>query len=275
MVRTRLIVAGMFVAAAACSSSNTVAPISTAADLVVTSDVALVAADGVAEDVDVMTGMNGNVGNISASVSGSVANGLGSWRPGLSGCTFAGGSFTCPDTLKNGLNVTRVITLKDGSGNPQSAYDSLLTASIHIVADISGDRTHGPWAATVARHRDITITGLLGTETSRTVNGTGTESVSQSRVTASGSTRSYTITGTSTISNVVMPVRPADGGNGWPTSGTITRTMTITLTSGPNAGRTETKTMTITFDGTSTPSGSIDGQGFTIDLIGHTAAPRG
>jgi hypothetical protein len=276
MVRTRLIVAGMLLAAAACSSSNNMTtPTSVANDLVVTSDVAMAAADGVAEDVDVMTGMNGNVGNISANISGSFTNGRGSWRPGLSGCTFAGGSFTCPDTLKNGLNVTRVITLQDASGATQSAYDSLLTASIHIVADISGDRTHGPWTATVARHRDITISGLAGMETSRTVNGTGNETVSQSRVTANGNTRSYTITGSSTITNVVMPVRTADGGNGWPTSGTITRTMTITLTSGPNAGKTVTKTITITFDGTSTPSGSIDGHMFTIDLIAHTATPQG
>ena len=272
MVRARLFAAGVVLAAAACSSDTSTPPATN--DLVVTSDVAMAAADGVAEDVDVMTGMNGNIGNLSMGAGGSYANGMGSWRPGLSGCTFAAGSFTCPDTLRNGLNVTRVVTLLDASGATQSAYDSLLTASIHIVADISGDRTHGPWSATVARHRDITVTGLAGTETSRTVNGTGNETVSQSRVTASGGTRSYTMTGASTITNVVMPVRSADGGNGWPVSGTITRTMTITLTSGPNAGKTETRTMTVTFDGTSTPSGSIDGHTFTINCANHTATPR-
>jgi hypothetical protein len=267
-------VAGLFVVAAACSSSGVTTPVSTASDLVVTSDIAMAAADGAAEDVDVMTGMNGAPGNISADVGGGIANSLGSWRPGLTGCTFASGSFTCPDTLRNGLHVTRVVTLLNAAGGTMSAYDSLLTASIHIVADISGDRTHGPWSATVARHHDITVTGLAGTETSRTFNGSGNETVSQSRVLRNDSTRSYTITGTSTITNVVMPVRSTDGGNGWPTSGTITRTMTVTLTSGPNAGKTETKTMTITFDGTSTPSGSIDGHTFTIDCTNHTATPR-
>ncbi len=38
--------------------------------------------------------------------------------------------------------------------------------------------TRGNWTATVDRSRDLTITGLAGTETTRTVNGTGTESVS-------------------------------------------------------------------------------------------------
>ena len=274
MLRTRLMVAGMFVVAAACSSNDMTSG-TTVNDLVVTADVAMAGADASAEDVDVMTGMDGRIGNISTDVSGALFSSPGEWRPGLTGCTFGGGVFTCPDTLKNGLHVTRVVTLKDASGANESAYDSLLTASINIVADISGDRTHGPWSATVARHRDITISGLAGVETSRTVNGTGSETVSSSRVTRNDSTRTYTIVGSSTITNVVLPVRSSDGGNGWPTSGTITRTMTITITSGPNAGRTETKTMTITFDGTSTPTASIDGHTFTIDLGAHTATPRG
>jgi len=269
-------VAGLVVAAAACSSSDTL-PGTSLSDATVTADVAAAAADGFAEDVDVMTGMDGHIGNISSSFSNDgsgIAFGRGAWRPGLSGCTFAGGSFACPDTLRNGLHVTRTVTLFDAGGATESAYDSLLTASINVIADISGARTHGPWTAAVARHRNITVTGLAGTETSRTVNGTGSESVSDSRVTKNDSTRSYTLTGSSTITNVVMPVRSTDGGNGWPTSGTITRTLTITFTSGPKSGQSTTRTVTITFDGTSTPSGSVNGTPFTIDLTGHTATPR-
>ena len=272
MTRTRLMAAGLFIVAAACSSTDmTTSDTTAASDLVVTSDVAADAADGFAEDVDVMTGMDGRIGNISADVRGAFFLSLGGWRPGLTGCTFVGGAFTCPDTLRNGLNVSRVVTLKDAAGDTESAYDSLLTASINIIADISGDRTHGPWSATVARHREINITGLAGIETTRAVNGTGNETVSQSRVTRNDSTRSYTIVGSSVITNVVMPVRSSDGGNGWPISGSITRTLTITLTSGPNAGKTETRTITLTFDGTSTPTASVNGQQFTIDCVNHTA----
>jgi hypothetical protein len=272
MKRTRLMAAGLFIAAAACSSTDmTTSDTTAASDLVVTSDVAADAADGFAEDVDVMTGMDGRIGNISADVRGAFFLSLGGWRPGLTGCTFVGGAFTCPDTLRNGLNVSRVVTLKDAAGDTESAYDSLLTASIKIIADISGDRTHGPWSATVARHREINITGLAGIETTRIVNGTGNETVSRSRVTRNDSTRSYTIVGSSVITNVVMPVRSSNGGNGWPISGSITRTLTITLTSGPNAGKTETRTITLTFDGTSTPTASVNGQQFTIDCANHTA----
>lgn len=279
MLRTRLYVAGLFVAAAACSSADTTSS-SIAGDATITADVAAAAADGMAEDVDVFTGMDGGIGNVSAAMNSDNSGtaymfGPGGFRPGLTGCTFAGGTFSCPATTKNGLAVVRTITLLDASGATESAFDSLLTASIHVVADISGDRTHGTWSGTVARHRDFTITGLAGTETSRTINGTGSENVSASRVNKNDSTRSYTLTGSSTVTNVVMPVRSADGGNGWPTSGTISRTFTVTVTSGPNTGKTTTRAVVITFNGTSTPTGTVNGTPFTIDLTGHTATPHG
>lgn len=277
MLRTRLFVAGLFVAAAACSNADTTSS-SIASDATITADVASAAADGVAEDVDVFTGMDGSVSSsLGSGFSGPAyfATPPGDGRPGLTGCTFAGGVFTCPSINHNGLTVVRTITFLDASGATELAFDALLTASIHIVADVSGDRTHGPWSGTVARHRDFTISGLAGSETSRTVNGTGSETASSSRVNASSETRSYTLVGSSTVTNVMMPVRSADGGNGWPTSGTITRTFTVTVTSGPNTGKTTTRTVTITFNGTSTPTGTVNGTPFTIDLTGHTATPRG
>jgi hypothetical protein len=276
MFRTRIVFAGLLVAAAACNSSDTTSGV-TGDDATVTADVAAVAADGVAEDVDVMIGMDGGTGNITASLQdgqgGADFMGRGGFHPGLTGCTFVGGSFNCPDTNRNGLSITRTITFLDASSASEPGYDSLLTASIHILAEVSGDRTHGPWTATVDRHRDFTITGLAGTETTRTVNGTGDENVSQSRVTRNDSTRSYTVVGSSTVTDVVLPVRP-NGGNGWPVSGTITRTFTITQTSGPNNGRTVTRTVTITFNGSGSATASINGSQFTIDLANHTCTAR-
>ena len=272
MHHTRLLVAGLLVLGAACSSDTTTTGTSND-DATITADVASVAADGFAEDVDMIGGMDGSTGNVLASTSGSyIMNPPGGRGPSLTGCSFAGGSFTCPPVTRNGLTVTRVITLFDADGVPQSAYDSLTTASIHVVADIAGDVTHGPWSATVVRHRDFTITGLAGTETTRTANGTGNESVTKSRVTKNDSTRSYDITGSSVITDVVFPVRASDGGNGWPVSGTITRNLSITLTSGPHAGRTTTRTVTITFNGGSSATGTVDGTQFTMDLAAHTAS---
>jgi hypothetical protein len=273
------VVAGLFCAAAACSSSTDSTTSTTAEDAVVTADVAALAADGAAEDVDVMSGMDGSIGNIASSINADNSgvayfSGPGGFRPGLTGCTFAGGVFTCPAALKNGLSVSRTVSFLDASGATESGYDSLLTASIHITADISGDRTHGAWTATVSRHRDFTISGLAGTETSRTIDGTGNENVSNSRVAKNDSVRTYTVVGSSVVASVVLPVRSSDGGNGWPASGTITRTFTITVTSGPNSGKTETRTVVITFNGTSTPTGTVNGVPFTIDLTARTATPK-
>ena len=265
MKHSRILLAGLVLAAAACNGGDTTT--TTTDDATITADISSAAADGIAEDVDVMIGMDGTIGH--SGNTGADLRDPGSWRPGLTGCTFVGGSFTCPDTLRNGLDVTRTITFLDADGQTETAYDPLLTASIHVVADISGDRTHGPWTATVTRHRDFTITGLAGTETTRTVNGTGNGTVNNSRDTRHP--RAYNLVCSSTVTDVVLPVRSTDGGNGWPVSGTITRTCTVTVTEGPNAGKTTTRTVTVTFNGTSMVTADINGTQFTIDLSAGTA----
>ena len=274
MRRTHLLAAGLACAVAACSSTSSPTGTSALDNSAITADLSSVAADDIGTDVDLMTGMDGGLGNLSADYQGAIVAPNYHFKPNLTGCTFANGSFTCPATRQNGLTITRVITFYDAGGNPQDGYDSLTTASINVVADISGDITHGPWSATVVRHRDFTITGLAGDETERTVNGSGSESVSKSRVLRNDSTRSYDITGNSTLADIVFPVGP-NGGNLWPTSGTITRNYTITLTSGPNAGKTVTRTVVITFSGGLTASATINGVPYTIDIAGHSATPQG
>ncbi len=274
MRRTYLIAAGLACAVAACSSTSTPTGATAIDNTAITGDLSSVAADDISTDVDLMTGMDGGLGNLSANGNAAIVGPDYHFKPNLTGCTFANGSFTCPATRQNGLSITRVITFYDADGNPQDGYDSLTTASINVVADISGDVTHGPWSATVVRHREFTITGLAGDETQRTVNGTGSESVSKSRVLRNDSTRSYDITGNSTVTDVVFPVGP-NGGNGWPLSGTITRNYTITLTSGPNAGKTVTRTVVITFNGSSSASATINGVPYTFNLPDRSAAPGG
>ncbi|HEY3935140.1 MAG TPA: hypothetical protein VGL65_11060 [Gemmatimonadales bacterium] len=278
MIRTRFMVAGLVAVAAACSSSDMPStPVSTVDDAVVSSDVAAAAADGVGEDVDVMTGMDGTIGNVSASMNsvafdnGGPGDHPNGFLPGLLGCLLSDHIFRCPRVEDDGLMVDRTVTFTAADGTVQSAFDSLLTASIHIVVDISGDRTHGPFSATAVRHRDIIITGLAGTETMRTVNGTSADTITRSRVSHSdGTTRSYTFTAGATIADVVLPVRHSDGHNGFPISGTVTRNFTATATAGPDSGKTFTRTVTITFNGTSTVSGTVNGTVFTFDLIGHS-----
>lgn len=264
MSSTRILTAGLLLFAAACASNPTdSAPLSANISL----DAATLSADGTAEDVDVMTGMDGGVGYLTTSPL--MQYGASIWdprsgHPGFVGCNFANGRFGCPPENRNGLTVNRTVTL-----TPEGPYDSLLTTAIHIVASVAGDVSHGPWTATIARSRDFTITGLGGTETTRTVNGSGNESVSRSRMAGSSDVRTYTVVGTSTVVNVVLPVR-APGVDPWPLSGTVTRVLTMTRSSGPDAGTPVTRTVVITFNGTSTPTAMVNGELFTLDLAARS-----
>ncbi len=266
MRSTRVLTAGLLILAGACSSSSTTS--TSAIDALVNADVATMSADATTEDVDVMAAMDGDIGVL---VSAPLFDGIFLPPPNgprMIGCTFAGGHFTCPPVNRNGLVINRTVTF-----TPGPAYDPSLTTEIHVVASVSGDVTHGPWSANVARNRDFVISGLAGTETTRIVNGTGSETISRSRVTMLNETRSYDLTGSSVVDNVVVPVR-AEGVDPWPLSGTITRTYTVTRTSGDNSGGTLTRTVVVTFNGTSTPDATVNGEPFTIDLANRTAMHR-
>jgi hypothetical protein len=99
-------IAGLLVLAAACSSTDNSTGTS-ADDAQINSDISAAAADGFAEDVNVISGMDGQVGSAASINGGADIMGRGGWRPGLTGCSFVGGEFNCPSVTKNGLTVTR------------------------------------------------------------------------------------------------------------------------------------------------------------------------
>ncbi len=184
------------------------------------------------------------------------------------GPALAGGHGTGPlggaGGIGGSLSGTRSVTFYDADGYTQAAYDSLTTASIHVVFDLSGDVTRGGWSAGIDRTRDWTVSGLEGHETTRTFNGSGTETVSRSRTSQDGTQSSFDINGSITYDDVVVPVPGSDPR--WPLSGTITRTMTVNVVNGPNGDVTRTVDATVTFDGTSTATAVVNGRTIQIDL---------
>jgi len=261
------------VLAAACSSDPTGTDGTPTAQLQLSADVANVAADGTAQDVDMMAGMSGLLGTIS--FSGALAANIGDpGGPGnVNGCGFGGGRFNCPPNSANGLTITREVTFFDEVGATQDDYHPLTTAEMRIDATVEGDVTRGPWSASTFRHRLLEITGLLGTETTRTVNGTGEEEIARSRHSeAGGPTRQYDLEGTVTWDDVVIPVR-GSGQAPWPLSGTTTRVFTITRST-PDGPVSTTRTVIITFDGTATPGGTVNGEAFEFNLAQRRAARR-
>lgn len=210
-------------------------------------DVALLAADATLEDVTLWNQPLDFSSAGPAQVQPQAAPGEPGGRGGWSGT----------------LSGMRSVSFYDENGDEQDGYDPLLTESINIVLEIEGEVSRAGWEASIYRERDKTVSGLLGEETTRTWNGTGTSEVSRSRHLDSGEERSYEAVGTVEYEDVVVPIPGSDPR--WPLSGTIRRTFTVTRT-GPDGSTTRSMEVVITFDGSETAVAFVDGVERLIDL---------
>jgi hypothetical protein len=146
----------------------------------------------------------------------------------------------------------------------QETYDPLLTDSMQIVVDAAGERTREVWSATVQRHRELSVTGLTGEETTRTFNGFGTEHITRSRMSDEYGTRTHDIAGDFAWDHVVVPVPGSE--SPWPLSGSISRHWVVTITNGPNGDETRERTVIVTFNGTRFVTISVNGETSELDL---------
>jgi hypothetical protein len=202
------------------------------------SDLAIVAADATLEDVRMWSQPLG----FAAQPAPGHPGGGGGWSGELSG--------------------TREVTFYDAQGLEQDAYDALTTDVIHIMHEVLGEVTRDDWIASIHRERDLEVSGLAGAETHRTWNGSGSEEVSRERILDEG-VSSYDAVGSFVYEDVVVPVFGT--APRYPLSGTITRTMTVTVTR-PDGERTRNVEIVITFDGDSTATAIVNGEEVEIDL---------
>ena len=162
------------------------------------------------------------------------------------------------------LSGTRSVTFYDADGQEQEAYDALTTASIHFFMEVGGDVERAGWSGNVYRSRDMVVSGLAGEETTRTFDGTGTESIARSRTLDDGSEASFDMEGTFTHEAVVVPAPGSEPR--YPLSGTVTRTMSVTVVNGPEGDVTRNVSVVITFNGTNTATALVNGETYEIDL---------
>jgi hypothetical protein len=186
------------------------------------------------------------------------------------GCSFANGVTTCTST-RNGLTVTRTITWTDASGTAQSAR----TATTHKAvfhSDVAGTRTSrdGKVTSTVALKSDLTVVGLEATSTQRNVDGTSSGTETSSGTNKDGDTFTAVRDASDAIAGVVIPV--ANGKPTYPTAGTVTRTMKVTLTLNGTT-TTSQRSEVITYDGSSTAKLVITKDGTTKNCT--IPLPRG
>lgn len=236
----------------ACSSDSSTTGTTGNPSAAVTAEAAMVSGDAVNSDVQMM-------------IPGAGSANLVLFDDGRddpsSGCRLDLLRFRCPPRVSGGLTINSSLTFFDAGGVAQAAFDSLTTASMHIDVDVAGTITHDSWQSDVARHRHFIVTGLLGTETSRTWNGQGSDTLHRTTVRDSV-TREFEVTVNTTLTDVVIPVR----GSRHPTSGTETQVVTMTETSGDQPGQTFTFTATYTFDGTVRIPFLFGGRRFHLDL---------
>ena len=160
------------------------------------------------------------------------------------------------------LERSRTVEFFDAEGDEMDGYDPLLTDEVHIVVEVSGETSRDTWSASIERERDFTVSGLAGTETTRTWNGTSSAEVSRSRH-GDGGTRTYDMTEEGTVEDVVVGVPRAE--HPWPLSGTIKRHVTVKL-AGPQGEVEREREVVIVFDGTQFPDMTVNGETFDLDL---------
>ena len=193
---------------------------------VLDADIALVAADQTMEDIGALHGV-----------------------PGI-GRTWTG-------------EFSRTVHYFDADGVEQDSYDPLTTESIAIEVDASREASRDGWEASFDHHREFVISGLEGEETTRTWNGAGETAVSRSHHSDADGDRSYEMSSSSLMEDVVVGLPRSE--HPWPLSGTATHSIEATWV-GPDGERTRSRTVTITFDGTQFAELTVDGETFELDL---------
>lgn len=247
----------LMAALTACGDEPTSPSLGSDAELA-TFDVAAVAGDQTHEDVAMMRHHQGMMGVIL-----NPQPRFGVWQ---ANCTYDPSSekFVCPDRTNGSLTIKRFYEVFDASGNNQSAYDAQTTASARFHTVAEGSRTGEHFTATVLAERDFTVSGLAGSETTHTWNGSAVSTHTRSRHADNGFTRSYSHQANTAVNSVVVPFPHQDGL--WPLSGTITRTVTFNREAGPRPSIQGTRTATVTFNGTQLVPLTVNGVTFTLDL---------
>lgn len=233
-------------------------------------DIATVIADNTGDDVDMM---REPVFFATMPLGGpALGPGTGDFNP--LGCSYNATTqrIECPDvTRATTLTITRSYAFWDENNVPMDHYDALLTAKANIQTHIEGERSGDFWSGSIERDRDMTVTGLLGIETQRTWNGTGSSEVSHSRHNEAGEERTYEISCDLTVVDVVVPV--PSGTPRFPLSGTITHRCIITFTGGPRDGQTVERTAVVTFNGSAIATVTVGDRTFDINLATRRRGP--
>ncbi len=228
----------------------------TVTDGIIQAEAALVAVDGMFQDLDVVQ----DPGIQELGFYGMAAGEFFAGSQGVhgSGCQAkgTGGSFSCGEMSRDGFTFKPEVTFYDGSDNVQDAFDEATTAKIHLVVDAEGNRERNFWTATIERTRDMWMTELL--TDAHHLNGTGYSAVYRSRDPESGSTMTFDMEVSVTWKDVVH-LQPRED-HPYPESGSILRDVFVEVVRDGEVVRTRDVETEVFFNGTEYVTMVIDGE---------------
>lgn len=259
---TALTLAAVFTACGDSTTGPTDSGVSASVSAATTLDVATVSGDAAQEDVETFKINRGAFGLATIDFER-----FARWES----CPYDATArrFVCVVKDRGPFSASRSYAYLDAAGVAQSAYSATATAAANFKWALSGTITKERWSGTMSRERDITISGLLGANTTVTVNGTGATERQRTRFLRdsagpNGLTREYDLESSLAIVNVVTPaMRVPDA---WPASGTITRNYKVTRTDATNGTVVVTRNSVVTFNGTQFARLVVNGKEFTLDL---------
>ena len=164
----------------------------------------------------------------------------------------AEGRWVCPPVTRDGLTLLRSFAYVDGNGAPMRRFDPLLTAAANTRNAVFGTLQRENATVRIRSAGDMTVSGLLGEETTHILDGREAGRREVALVTDQGTVHSVVEFQNRTIAVVVPVVRRAEGmrpARQWPTSGQTIRGHVVATT---RNGETHTERWreTTTFNGT-------------------------
>jgi hypothetical protein len=260
-----MIAAGVLIGVAACSDGTGPQQAQDPLlDELVDQEILSVVADGVSQDLDLIRAFGpGMIGGPLMHPGGPTDGSPGS-------CTFDGTSHVCSRGTMDALEMSRSVTFFDAAGDPMESYHPELTDSIRFVFDLEGSREgfrdETSILATIDRHQEKTVSGLLNTETTREWNGEGTDETYREITNPLGEQFTFKLEATTQAEQVIMPVPDGTDEMRWPLSGTISKQVTVAVTrfNGDTVNR--ERNVVIEFNGTNIVTILINGEPTEVDL---------
>ena len=162
------------------------------------------------------------------------------------------GRWMCAPVTRNGLTFVRSFGYVDADGNAMRRFDPLLTAAANTRNGVHGTIERDKASIRVRSAGEMTVSGLLGRETTHILDGREVGARAIDVVTDQGAASSRVEFANQTVAVVVPVISSTDRASAvrrWPLSGQVVRAHSVTMT---RSGETTTERWreTTTFNGT-------------------------